>query len=476
MDTARKAGYGVGDRLTLVTPGDPPTLKATVTGLVEFGSGGLNGATLTIMDRRWMQQQFLGGRDVYNSISLNAAPGVSQVQLRDAAQKVLPAGVVARTGDSMVKKNKAGLDQILGFLNTFLLVFAAVSLVVGTYLIVNTFSILVAQRSRELALLRALGASRRQVNRSVLVEALLVGLFGSTVGLGLGYLLARGLQLLFGAVGFDLSRATFPVGLRTIVASYVVGLVVTALAAYLPARRASRIPPVAALRDDVALPESSLRRRVLVGFGLITLGIVSMIGGFLGSGNEGLSLIGLGMLSILVGVSLLSPWLGRPLTRVFEIGYRRVFGTVGVLAAQNSLRNPRRTAATASALMIGLTLVSLIAILGESASASTDAAVQRTLTSQFVVSNVVGHAVLDQRREGGPQGRRRQQRRRAAHRHSPRSARTARSSGRSTRAASASRSRCRSRPGSLLALGPAPWRSRPTPPRAPATRSGRRSR
>ena len=390
VDTARKAGYGVGDRLTLVTPGDPPTLRATVTGLVEFGSGGLNGATLTIMDRRWMQQQFLGGRDVYNSISLNAAPGVSQVQLRDAAQKVLPTGVVARTGDSMVKKNKAGLDQILGFLNTFLLVFAAVSLVVGTYLIVNTFSILVAQRSRELALLRALGASRRQVNRSVLVEALLVGLFGSTVGLGLGYLLARGLQLLFGAVGFDLSRATFPVGLRTVVASYVVGLVVTALAAYLPARRASRIPPVAALRDDVALPESSLRRRVLVGFGLITLGIVSMVGGFLGSGNVGLSLIGLGMLSILVGVSLLSPWLGRPLTRVFEIGYRRVFGTVGVLAAQNSLRNPRRTAATASALMIGLTLVSLIAILGESASASTDAAVQRTLTSQFVVSNVVG--------------------------------------------------------------------------------------
>ncbi len=390
VDTARKAGYGVGDRLTLVTPGDPPTLRVTVTGLVEFGSGGLNGATLTVMDRRWMQQQFLGGRDVYNSVSLNAAPGVSQVQLRDAAQKVLPAGVVARTGDSLVKSNKAGLDQILGFLNTFLLVFAAVSLVVGTYLIVNTFSILVAQRSRELALLRALGASRRQVNRSVLVEALLVGVFGSTVGLGLGYLLARGLQLLFGAVGFDLSRATFPVGLRTVVASYVVGLVVTALAAYLPARRASSIPPVAALRDDVALPESSLRRRVLVGFGLITLGIASMVGGFMGSGNVGLSLIGLGMLSILVGVSLLSPWLGRPLTRVFEIGYRRVFGTVGVLAAQNSLRNPRRTAATASALMIGLTLVSLIAILGRSASASTDAAVQRTLTSQFVVSNVVG--------------------------------------------------------------------------------------
>jgi putative ABC transport system permease protein len=390
VDTAGKAGYGVGDRVTLVTPGDPPTLQARVVGLVQFGSGGFNGATLSIFDGRFLQQQFFQGRDVYTAISLNTAPGVTQAQLRDAAQRVLPAGVEARTGDAIVKTNKKTLDEVLGFLNTFLLVFAAVSLVVGTFLIINTFSILVAQRSRELALLRALGASRRQVNVSVLVEATVVGLFGSTVGLGVGYLLARGLQLLFGAFGLDLSRASFPVNVRTVVASYAVGLVVTLVAAYLPARRASRIPPVAALRDDVALPESSLRRRVLVGFALILLGTGSMVGGFMTDGNRGLTLIGLGMLGILVGVSLLSPWLGRPLTALFSVGYRRAFGTVGVLAAQNSLRNPRRTAATASALMIGLTLVALMSILGRSATASTDAAVERTLTSQFVVSNVVG--------------------------------------------------------------------------------------
>ena len=389
VDTAARAGYGVGDRVRLVTPGDPPSLKVRVTGLVDFGSGGLNGATLTVFEVGFMQQQFFGGRDVYSSISLTAADGVSQTRLRDAAQRVLPAGVVARTGASLVQSDKALLDQVLGFLNTFLLVFAGVSLVVGTYLIINTFSILVAQRSRELALLRALGASRRQVNVSVLAEAFFVGLVGSTLGLGAGYLLARGLQLLFGAVGFDLSRASFPVNPRTVVASYAVGLVVTALAAYLPARRASKIPPVAALRDDVALPESSLHRRVVVGFGLIALGVVGMVLGFARSGNVGLSLIGLGMLGVLVGVSLLSPWLGRPLTRLFEIGYRRAFGSVGTLAAQNSLRNPRRTAATASALMIGLTLVALMSILGQSAAASTDAALGRTLTSQFVVSNVV---------------------------------------------------------------------------------------
>src|SRR4029079_1873895 len=206
---------------------------------------------------------FYGGRDVYTSVSLEAADGGAQTELRDAAKRVLQTGVVARTGDESVKKNKESLDQILGFLNTFLLVFAAISLVVGTFLIVNTFAILVAQRSRELALLRALGASRRQVNVSVLLEALFVGVLGSTVGLGAGYLLARGLQLLFGAFGFDLSRAVFPVNPRTVVASYTVGVLGTVVAAYLPARRASTIPPVAALRDDVALPESTLHRRVL---------------------------------------------------------------------------------------------------------------------------------------------------------------------------------------------------------------------
>jgi putative ABC transport system permease protein len=390
VDTARKAGYGVGDRATLVTPGDPPTLRATVVGLVEFGSGGLNGATLTLFDRRFMQDRFFGGRDVYSSVSLDAAPGFTRSQVRDAAQRVLPPGVVAQTGDTLVRTNKATLDRILGFLDTFLLVFAAVSLVVGTFLIINTFSILVAQRSRELALLRALGASRRQVNASVLLEATVVGLFGSTVGIGAGYLLARGLQLLFGVVGFDLSRASFPVTVRTVVASYAVGVVVTVVAAYLPARRASRIPPVAALRDDVALPESSLRRRVVAGFGLVAVGTGAMAAGFMRHGDPGLTLIGVGMLAILVGVSLLSPWLGRPLTGAFGIGYRRAFGTVGVLAAQNSVRNPRRTAATASALMIGLALVSLMSILGRSATASTDAAVRRSLTSQLVVSNLVG--------------------------------------------------------------------------------------
>jgi len=248
----------------------------------------------------------------------------------------------------------------------------------------------VAQRSRELALLRAMGASRGQVNRSVLTEALAVGLIGSTIGLGVGYVLALGLRALFGLFGLDLSGAEFSIQLRTLLVSYAVGVIVTMIAAYLPARRAARIPPVAAMRDDVALPEASLRRRVLVGSAMIAVGVGLMVSGFAAEDSLGLTMIGLGMLLILIGVSLLSPLLGRPLVMALGTAYRRVFGFVGLLAAQNSMRNPRRTAATASALMLGLALVSLMSILGRSATASTDAAVEETLTSQFVLSNVVG--------------------------------------------------------------------------------------
>jgi putative ABC transport system permease protein len=388
--TAEKAGYAPGDEVTLVTPDDPPTMTATLSGIVAFGDGSLAGATLVLFERSAMQQLFFDAKDVYSGISVTAAEGVSQRELRDAIAPLLPEGVTARTGDAVVDTNEEGLQEILGFLNTFLLVFATIALIVGTFLIINTFSILVAQRSRELALLRAVGASRRQVNRSVLAEAFAVGLIGATLGLGVGYLLALGLRVLFGLIGLDLSNADFPVNLRTILVSYAVGVLVTMVAAYLPARRAGHIPPVAAMRDDVAMPESSLRRRLLVGSGGIVVGIGLMIAGFVDEGGSGLLMIGLGMLLILIGVSLLSPFIGQPVIDGLGAVYKRSFGTVGNLASQNAQRNPRRTAATASALMIGLTLVALMSILGRSATASTDQAVEESLTSQLIVSNVVG--------------------------------------------------------------------------------------
>ncbi len=401
-DTAEKGGYSIGDTVTLVTPGDPPTIEAEMVGRIEFGAGGLNGATLSMFDLGFLQEQFLGGQDAYTAISLNVAEGVTQQELADAANAVLPDGIEARTGDDVVEQNQAGIDRILGFINTFLLVFAGISLVVGTFIIINTFSILVAQRSRELALLRALGASRRQVTGSVLLEALGVGLVGSTLGLAVGYLLAIGLKYLFALFGLDLGDADFPVAPTTVAASYVVGIVVTVVAAYLPARRASRIAPIQALRDDVAMPESSLRTRLILGVGLVVLGAVAMAVGLLDLVGNNLILIGGGMLAVLIGVSQLAPFVGRPVIQLFGLAYRG-FGTVGRLATENSLRNPRRTAATASALMVGLALMSTMAILGSSASASTDAAVEESLTSEFIVSNVIGQpfspALADQIRD-----------------------------------------------------------------------------
>ncbi len=389
VDAAEKGGYEIGDEVELATSGKPPVLKQTLAGTVDFGSG-LNGATLTVFETRAMQDLFFDGKDVYSSITLAGADGVSQAQLRDAAQEVLPEGVLARAGDDVVDENKKALDEVLGFITTFLLVFAAVALIVGVFLIINTFSILVAQRSRELALLRALGASRRQVNRSVVLEAVVVGLVGSTAGLGVGYLLALGLKWLFGTFGLDLGRADFPMTWSAVIASYTVGLVVTTVAGLLPARRASRIPPMAALRDDVALPESALRMRVIVGSGLFVVGAVLMGISFEQNGTLALSLLGAGIFGMLIGVALASAVLGRPLIAGFGVVYRRLFGSVGTLATENSLRNPRRTAATASALMIGLALMSLMAVIGASASATTRTTFEQVITSQYIVSNVVG--------------------------------------------------------------------------------------
>jgi putative ABC transport system permease protein len=234
------------------------------------------------------------------------------------------------------------------------------------------------------------------------MEALGVGVVGSTIGLGLGYLLALGLRWLFGLFGLDLGGVTFTVQGSTILAAYLVGIVVTVVAAYLPARRAGRIPPVQALRDDVAMPESSLRTRLVIGLALVVLGAVAMTTGLLEVGDRTLLQLGLGMLAVLIGIALLSPLAGRPIIRVFGALFRP-YGTVGRLATENSLRNPRRTAATASALMVGLALMTMMSILGSSASASTDAAIEESLTSEFVVSNAVGTPfstdVADQIRE-----------------------------------------------------------------------------
>jgi putative ABC transport system permease protein len=389
--TADRAEVEIGDKFKIVTPAEDSVMKVTLTGLVEFGGGtGTNGATLTIFDPKFMQDQFFGGQDGYMTVALNAKDGVSQAELRNQAQQVLPKGATAQTGDGYVEKQKNGLEVIFSFLKYILLAFAAISLIVGIFMIINTFSILVAQRSRELALLRAMGASRRQVLISVVLEALAVGAIGSVIGLVAGILLARGIAFAFAQRGLDLAGASFVVNADAIGWSLSVGILVTLVAAVVPAVRASRIPPIQALRDDVALPETALHRRVIVAAVLAVLGIAGIVLGFLADSARGLILVGLGMLLVLVAAAMVSPILARPVIWLFGSVYQAVYGMVGRLATQNSLRNPRRTAATASALMIGLAVVGLLSAAASSITASTEKAVEEQVTSQFIIRSVAG--------------------------------------------------------------------------------------
>ena len=389
--TAERAGYEVGDQVHLVTSSLQPVIKPTLVGLASFADGGsTNGATITIFDTRTAHDLFTGGKDRYHDAWVTAADGVSQEELRDSVAAMLPAGFEAVTGDQAADEAASELVEAISFISTFLLIFAGISLVVGSFLIVNTFSILVAQRSRELALLRAIGASRRQVTRSVLFEALVLGFVGSTIGLGLGVLLAMGIRALFATFGLDLSGSDLIFAARTPVTAYVVGILVTVVAAYIPARRSARIPPVAALRDDVAMPESALHWRLIIGAAMIAVGGAVMLTGLYAGVTSPGWWVGGGILLVLLGVAGASPVISRPFVAVATSVYRRVYGTVGNLAGQNSLRNPRRTAATASALMIGLALVTTMSILGSSAKASVDKTIEENFHGDLVVSNVIG--------------------------------------------------------------------------------------
>jgi len=383
------AGFTIGDEITLVTTGPEPTVHGTLVGTVRFGeTGNTIGATLVLMDAPTAQRLYLSGADAYTDIAVTGDGSVSNAQLATEVGAALPAGYEALDDAQIAAESQSDLAEGLSFITTFLLVFAAVALVVGTFLILNTFSIIVAQRTRELALLRALGASRRQVTRSVLTEALVVGLVGSTVGLALGFALAIGLKALFGAFGLDLSTAGLVFQWRTVAVAYAVGVLITLIAAYLPARRAAQVPPVAALRDDVAMPESSLRRRLVAGSAMAVVGAALMVWSLAFDG--GLSALGGGVLGVFIGVALVSPVIGRPIVSLIAWPFPRLFGTVGRLARENARRNPRRTSATASALMIGLALVSAMAVIGQSTKASIDELVGSDLRADYVVSNAIG--------------------------------------------------------------------------------------
>jgi putative ABC transport system permease protein len=363
-NTASKKSLKPGDVIGVQARG--PEQRMRISGLVKFGSANsLGGATLAGLQLATAQRLFdkVGKLD---DIRVRAKPGISPETLVNQIRTVLPAGTQVRTGAQQAQKAADSTNAFLSFLKTFLLAFAGIALFVGSFVIANSLSITIAQRTREFATLRTLGASRRQVLRAILLESVAVGVIASVVGLFVGLGLAKGLFALFDAVGFTLPNSGIVVKGRTIVVSIILGLVVTVLASLRPAFRATRVEPIAAVREGATLPEGRFaKHRTKGSAGATVLGFAALLFGLFVAKGTGavLAWLGLGALLIFVGVALLSArivpslasWLGWPATRIA--------GAVGQLARENSSRNPQRTASTASALMIGLALVTLVAIL-----------------------------------------------------------------------------------------------------------------
>ena len=379
--TAERVGIAVGDEIQVAVAGG--LRDVTVTGTVGLGdTDGFAGAALTAFDLE-TAQAVLGQPGTFQEIAVAGEDGVDDADLATRIGAVLPEAVEAVTAAQASAETSAEIKEGLGFFTTALLVFAGISLFVGAFLIFNTFSMLVAQRAKELALLRALGASRRQVTGSVLVEALVVGLFASIIGFALGVGVAVGLRGLLAALGIDLPEGDLVLAPRTLVVSLVVGVGVTAFAALLPARRAARVAPVEAMRDSGPAEERSLRRRGVVGAVLLLAGVVLLA---VGLAQVELVVVGLGAAVTFFGVATLSPLVARPVASVLAAPFARM-GVPGRLGRANAVRSPRRTSATAAALMIGLALVSAVSVLGASLKESVGAVVDRSFGADFVLTS-----------------------------------------------------------------------------------------
>jgi len=365
---------------------------ARVVAIFKFGTvGNLAGATLAAFDVD-VAQALLNKEGRFDEIHVKAQSGVSDVDLRNRIRSVLRAegvsGAEVLTGEQLAKDQSNEIRENLSFFSVFLLVFAVIALFVGAFTIYNTFSIIVAQRTHELGLLRGLGASGRQVMGSVAIEALVVGLFSSLVGLVAGIGVAIGLQELLKVFDVQLPSGDTVILGRTIIVSVAVGTLVTLVSALAPARRAASVSPMAAMRADAVPPSSGHRRYVVggtvavLGFVLLLLGLFADVEGFPGGAA---ALVGLASALVFVGIAMLSPLIAQPAARALGWLPARFRGAAGRLARDNATRNPRRTATTAAALMIGVALMTLVAILGASITATLDDVLSQDFKAEFVL-------------------------------------------------------------------------------------------
>jgi putative ABC transport system permease protein len=385
--SADKTHYKVGDAIVIGTLGKKHTYH--VSGTVSFGSvDSLGLASIAAWDVKTAQALFdREGR--YDSMSIAAKKGSSPAAVVRAVQPLLGSTLEVKDAKKQADEDADNLNSGLRTIKLFLLAFGFIALLVGAFVIFNTLSITVAQRTREYATLRTLGASRKQVMRSVKLEGIVIGFVASVIGLVLGIGIAKGLIGLFSAVGVDLPKASTVIATRTIAVSLLLGTGITLIASIIPARRATRVPPIAAVREGATLPKSRFAgHSANAGVGVTVASLTAISFGIFASGVSGAAvglLLGVGVLGLFAGIALLAPRLVKPLARVVGWPARRAGGVAGELAGANAVRNPGRTAATAAALMIGLTLVTLVAVLGSGLRASTQNAVSDQITADYVV-------------------------------------------------------------------------------------------
>jgi putative ABC transport system permease protein len=387
--TAADENFKVGDSVVVSTLGSKHRYE--VTGIATFGEvDSLGGATMAIWDLP-TAQTLLHKEGRFDGISIAAAEGTSPAELVRAVQPLIPASLEVQDSEKQAAADAKEVNGVINVFRYFLLGFGGIALFVGAFVIFNTLSITVAQRTREFATLRTLGASRKQVMRSVVIEGLVIGLLASVVGLFFGVGIAKAMNALIGA---DLPDAGLVFGVRTVLVSLALGTVITLLASVMPALRATRVPPIAAVREGSVLPPTrfaahSLKAAVVV----IAASVAAISAGVFASGLSTIGvvlLLGIGILALFLGVALAAPHMVKPLARLVGWPARRGGGIAGDLASANSVRNPSRTASTAAALMIGLTLVTVVAVLGAGLRSSVESAVTDQVSAAYIVDGTDG--------------------------------------------------------------------------------------
>jgi len=387
-NVASNKHYEVGDTIGVQKNG--PVQKFRIAGIVTLPGVSIGSATLAVFDLPTLQK-LLGREGQLDIIRVQSKAGVPTSQLISEIKPILPNGTQVRNTAAQVKEDKKSVNGFTSFIRYFLLAFAGIALFVGSFVIANTLSITIAQRTREFATLRTLGATRRQILRSVIVEALVIGILGSVAGLFLGLALAKGLNEVFVLLGIDLPTAGTVFETRTVVVCLLVGTVITLIASLRPARRATRVPPIAAVREGADLPPGRFARwtpfvsgaTLLVGVLLLAYGVLAHN---LPTGTRLFSLA-VGILLLFFGVAANAQRVVRPLASVLGWPATRFGGASGTLARDNAMRNPKRTASTASALMIGLALVTFVAILGQGIRSSFESAVDDLFKANYALTS-----------------------------------------------------------------------------------------